>query len=121
GDAGSKLNPLGVLKLPIGLPNLIHGGKAQAKIGNVASHGCVGLTNQQVEGFAVRFSNLGGKPLSLDELRKYEKEKGESKTVDMAHEVPVELRYETIVLENGTLKIYRDVYERVENTEENLR
>jgi hypothetical protein len=32
----------------------------------------------------------------------------------------VELRYETIVVENGSLKIYRDVYEKGTNTQENL-
>ena len=35
--------------------------------------------------------------------------------------MPVELRYETIVVEDGKLKIYRDVYERGTNTEQNLR
>ncbi len=33
----------------------------------------------------------------------------------------VELRYETIVVEDGELKIFRDVYDRDTNTEENLR
>src|SRR6185436_7186347 len=35
--------------------------------------------------------------------------------------VPVELRYETIVVEDGKLHIYRDVYDQDTNTEENLR
>jgi len=35
--------------------------------------------------------------------------------------VPVELRYETIVVEDGKLKIYRDVYDLDTNTEANLR
>jgi len=35
--------------------------------------------------------------------------------------VPVELRYETIVVEDGRLHIYRDVYDQETNTEENLR
>jgi len=35
--------------------------------------------------------------------------------------VPVELRYETIVIEDGKLHIYRDVYSQDTNTEENLR
>jgi hypothetical protein len=36
--------------------------------------------------------------------------------------VPVELRYETIVVtDDGVLHIYRDVYDRGTNTEENLR
>jgi lipoprotein-anchoring transpeptidase ErfK/SrfK len=52
-EAGSKLNPLGPIKIPIGLPSLIHGGKAVARLGNFASHGCVGLTNAQVQDFSL--------------------------------------------------------------------
>ena len=34
-EAGSRLNPLGPVKIPIGGPSLIHGGKALAKIGSL--------------------------------------------------------------------------------------
>jgi lipoprotein-anchoring transpeptidase ErfK/SrfK len=120
-EPGSKLNPLGPIKIPIGGPSLIHGGKRPDRLGNFASHGCVGLTDQGIEDFAVQISSLAGKPLSLADLKGYEKNKTETKSVDLAQEIPVELRYETIVVENGTLKIFRDVYERGTNTEENLR
>ena len=36
--AGSRLNPLGPVKIPIGSPSLIHGGKTPAKLGGFASH-----------------------------------------------------------------------------------
>src|SRR5689334_2127928 len=49
---GDKDNPLGPIKIPIGLPSLIHGGKSPAKIGKFASHGCVGLTTPQMKDFA---------------------------------------------------------------------
>ena len=47
----------------------------------------------------------------------------ETKTqvVKLDKAVPVELRYETIVVEDGKLHIYRDVYDQDTNTEENLR
>ncbi|HVF86911.1 MAG TPA: L,D-transpeptidase, partial [Pyrinomonadaceae bacterium] len=35
-EAGSPLNPLGPIKIPIGLPSLIHGGKSPAKLGTFA-------------------------------------------------------------------------------------
>ncbi|HVF47316.1 MAG TPA: L,D-transpeptidase [Pyrinomonadaceae bacterium] len=120
-EAGSSLNPLGPIKIPIGLPSLIHGGKSPAKLGTFASHGCVGLTNAQVQDFAMRISSLSGKPLSLQDIKAYEKTKTETKEVKLEEDIPVELRYETIVVENGTLKIFRDVYERGTNTEENLK
>jgi len=120
-EAGDKLNPLGPIKIPIGLPSLIHGGKSPARLGTFASHGCVGLTSPQVQDFAMELSNLSGEPITLQDIKNYEKTKTETKEVKLGQAIPVELRYETIVVEDGKLKIFRDVYERGTNTEENLR
>jgi len=120
-EAGSKLNPLGPIKIPIGYPSLIHGGKSPARLGTFASHGCVGLTNSQIKDFALELAKLSGTELTAQTVAGYEKQKTETKDVKLKTPVQVELRYETIVVENGVLKIYRDVYERGTNTEENLR
>ena len=120
-EAGDKLNPLGPIKIPIGLPSLIHGGKAPAKLGGFASHGCVGLTSSQVQDFAKRLAQLGGTEISDEQIAEYQKNKTETKSVKLGKAVPVELRYETITVEDGKLHIYRDVYDRGTNTEENLR
>lgn len=119
-EAGSKKNPLGVLKIPIGLPSLIHGGKDPSRLGTFASHGCVGLTNQLVQDFALQLANLSGTQLTAAQMAEYQRQKSETKEVDLASPATVELRYETIVAEDGKLHIYRDVYERGTNTEENL-
>jgi lipoprotein-anchoring transpeptidase ErfK/SrfK len=120
-EAGSKLNPLGPIKIPIGLPSLIHGGKSPARLGTFASHGCVGLTDSQIKDFSLELAKLSGTEITLEDINNYGKNKTETKNVKLKTPVPVELRYETIVVENGTLKIFRDVYERGTNTEENLR
>jgi lipoprotein-anchoring transpeptidase ErfK/SrfK len=120
--AGDKDNPLGPIKIPIGLPSLIHGGKSPAKIGKFASHGCVGLTNAQVKDFAgllAKASNTSG--ISESAIATYLQDREKTKTVKLSQAVPVELRYETIVLEDGKLHIYKDVYAQDTNTEENLR
>lgn len=119
--AGDKDNPLGPIKIPIGLPSLIHGGKAPAKIGKFASHGCVGLTNNQVKDFAMLLSRASNTDLAEPTMASYLEDKEQTKTVKLSETVPVELRYETIVLEDGKLHIYRDVYGQNTNTEENLR
>ena len=119
--AGSALNPLGPIKIPIGSPSLIHGGKALGKLGGFASHGCVGLTNAQVQDVAFSFAAITGTPLTGEDMLNYAKNKTETKNVQLKDALPVELRYETIVVEDGKLKIYRDVYERGTNTEANLR
>jgi len=119
---GDKDNPLGPIKIPIGLPSLIHGGKSPGKIGKFASHGCVGLTTPQMKDFAAllaRASNTSA--ISQQTIDSYLKDKERTQTVKLNQTVPVELRYETIVLEDGKLHIYKDVYAQNTNTEENLR
>ena len=119
--AGSKLNPLGPIKIPIGGPSLIHGGKSPAKLGTFASHGCVGLTTPQIQDFAKVLAQVGGAELTDAELADYARNKTETKQVKLERPMPVELRYETIIVEDGKLHIYRDVYDQETNTEENLR
>jgi len=119
--AGSPLNPLGPIKIPIGMPSLIHGGKPLAKIGTFASHGCVGLTNAQVKDFAQHLASAVGKEFSEKTVAAYLKDRTKTRAVKLEQAVPVELRYETIVVEDGKLYIYRDIYDQNTNTEENLR
>lgn len=119
--AGDKLNPLGPIKIPIGLPSLIHGGKIPARIGNFGSHGCVGLTDKQVQDFAKLLAQTGGANITDAQIAEYEKNKTETKNVKLTAPVPVELRYDTITVEDGKLHVYRDVYDKDTNTEENLR
>ena len=119
---GDKDNPLGPIKIPIGLPSLIHGGKSPSRIGKFASHGCVGLTTPQVKDFALllaRASNTNG--ITEQSIASYLKDEERTQTVKLNKTVPVELRYETIVLEDGKLHIYKDVYAQDTNNEENLR
>lgn len=120
-EPGSSLNPLGPIKIPIGLPSLIHGGKSPAKLGQFASHGCVGLTSLQVKDFAKRLAEASGTQISDSDIAKYLQDKTKTRSVKLAQTVPVELRYETIVVENGKLHIYKDVYDQGTNTEDNLR
>ncbi|MDX6445900.1 MAG: L,D-transpeptidase ErfK/SrfK [Blastocatellia bacterium] len=119
--AGSKQNPLGPIKIPIGSPSLIHGGKPLAKIGTFASHGCVGMTNAQVKDFARVLAQASQTELAEETMSGYLKKRTRTQVVKLGQLVPVELRYETIVFEDGRLHIYRDVYDQHTNTEENLR
>jgi hypothetical protein len=120
-EAGSKLNPLGPIKIPIGGPSLIHGGKPVAKLGTFGSHGCVGLTTRQMRDFTKILARLGGSRLTDQDLDKYARDPTHTKEIKLSKPVPVELRYQTIVVEDGSLHVYRDVYDQNLNTEENLR
>ncbi|HYW73980.1 MAG TPA: L,D-transpeptidase [Pyrinomonadaceae bacterium] len=119
--AGAAGNPLGPIKVPIGGANLIHGGKALAKIGTFASHGCVGLTNDEVKDFVRTLADASRIDLTDDTIAGYLKHRTRTQVVKLSKPVPVELRYETIVVQDGQLHVYRDVYNKNTNTEENLR
>ena len=115
--AGSKDNPLGPVKIPIGAPSLIHGGKQPYKLGTYASHGCVGLTNDGIRDFTATLAQAaGGAAFTVDSVAAYGKNRAKTKWQRLPAPVPVELRYETIVAEDGNLVIYRDVYTRGTNT-----
>jgi lipoprotein-anchoring transpeptidase ErfK/SrfK len=117
---GDKLNPLGLAKIPIGSPSLIHGGKNPNQLGTFASHGCVGLTNSQVRDFTKLLARIAGTDLTEAQIEEYTKDKTKSKTVQLGKPIPVELRYEPIVVQDGKVYIYRDVYERETDLRENL-
>ena len=51
----------------------------------------------------------------------YLNQRTRTRVVSLNKLIPIELRYETIVVEDGVLHIYRDVYGQNTNTEENLR
>jgi hypothetical protein len=59
--------------------------------------------------------------LSDRAISTYLKDPTQTRAVKLKQTIPVELRYETIILENGALHIYKDVYNQDSNTEENLR
>jgi lipoprotein-anchoring transpeptidase ErfK/SrfK len=120
-EAGSRLNPLGPIKIPIGGPSLIHGGKPPAKLGKFGSHGCVGLTTPQIRAFSKQLAGLAGNTLTDAEMNNFARAKTETKELKLKESIPVELRYETITVEDGSLHIYRDVYDQNTNTEESLR
>jgi lipoprotein-anchoring transpeptidase ErfK/SrfK len=120
-EAGSKLNPLGIAKIPIGLPSLIHGGKAQSQLGGFASHGCAGVTDRQMHDFTMELARVTGTELTDSMIDAFGKNRSHTQIVALKTPVPVELRYQTIMVDDGRLHIYRDVYAHNTNTEVNLR
>jgi len=79
------------------------------------------LTNEMVQDFALLLAQTSGTQLTPEDVTNYAKKPDRTQAVKLAAPVPVELRYETIVVEYGKLHIYRDVYDKGTNTEENLR
>src|SRR5260370_35708136 len=79
------------------------------------------MTNAQVKDFAKVLLQASDTELSDETLTAYLNKRTRTRVVNLTKLVPIELRYETIVLEDGVLHIYRDVYAQNTNTEEKLR
>ncbi len=113
-------NPIGKMKIPLGSGYLIHQAKGTGDLGSLVSHGCVRMLKADLY-------DLGEKIVAARALPVTAKQIAAAKTnlktlqADLDPVIPVEITYDTQVVEAGRLHIYPDVYEREANTVANLR
>lgn len=113
-------NPLGKMKIPLGYGYLLHQAKGVGDLGNLVSHGCVRVLRDDIYDLSEKIVAARQPNVSNDEIAEAKRTK---KTViaEMDSAVPVEITYDTMVVEGGILHIYPDVYERRKNNVEILR
>jgi hypothetical protein len=113
-------NPLGKLKIPLGYGYLIHQAKGLGDMGSLVSHGCVRV--MQVDLYDLAEKIAAARSLNVP-APKITAAKRNKKTLLALLDpvVPVEITYDTIVVEGGRLNIYPDVYKHKRNTVENVR
>ena len=113
-------NPLGKLKIPLGGGYLIHQAKGIGDLGGLVSHGCVRMMKNDLFDLAEKIVAARGLPLTRKQI---ENAKLTKKTLaaELDPPIPVEITYDTQVVEAGRLRVYPDVYDRETNTIENLR
>ena len=113
-------NPLGKIKVPLGNAYLLHEAQAPADIGNLVSHGCVRVMRDDIFDITKKVVRARGADISDAEIDAARKD-SRRREIDLRGEVPVDINYDTMVVEGGSLHIYPDVYDRSMNTIENLR
>ncbi len=118
--ASDPRNPLGKMKIPLGGGYLIHQAAKQTDLGNLVSHGCVRMLRTDLYDLAEKIVAARELPVSEKQI---EAAKRTFKMLDAKLDptLPVEIDYDTQVIEAGVLHIYPDVYGRGTNTTENLR
>jgi len=118
--ASDPRNPLGKLKIPLGDRYLIHQASKTTDIGNLISHGCVRMLRSDL-------FDLAGKIVAARSsevpAKRIEAAKRSLRTlvVRLEQPVPVDINYDTFVVERGVLHIYPDVYDRRMNVPSLLR
>lgn len=113
-------NPLGKIKIPLGYGYLIHQAKGAQDLGNLVSHGCVRVLRDDLYDLNEKIIAAHELQVGADEIGKAKKTK-ETFVVELEKELPIEITYDTLVVEAGVLHIYPDIYGYKKNTVENLR
>lgn len=115
-----RRNPLGKVKIPLGYGYLIHQAKGPGDMGSLVSHGCVRVMQSDLYDLSEKIVAARGLNVSTAQIAAAKRNK---KTLIAALEpaIPVEITYDTMVVEDGKLNIYPDVYNHRRNTVENVR
>jgi hypothetical protein len=113
-------NPLGKVKIPLGYGYLIHQAKGPGDMGSLVSHGCVRVMQSDLYDLAEKIVAARGLDVTPQQIAAVKRNK-KTLIARLDPVVPVEITYDTIVVENGRLNIYPDVYNHKRNTIENVR
>jgi hypothetical protein len=105
-------NPMGRVKLFFAPLYYIHGSPHVRDIGTPASHGCIRMMNPDVIELARILHARSGGSLSQPQITQLLTHPSRTTGSRLASPVPVTIRYEPIVVRNGELRIYRDIYDR---------
>jgi hypothetical protein len=118
--ASDPRNPLGKMKIPLGDRYLIHQAAKTTDLGNLVSHGCIRMLRSDIYDLAEKIVAARSAPVSP---KRIEAAKRNLRTlvVQLDEPVPVDINYDTIVVEEGVLHVYPDVYERGTNRPSKLR
>jgi hypothetical protein len=112
--ASDPRNPLGKMKIPLGDSYLIHQARGVGDQGNLVSHGCVRMLRSELYDLAEKIIAARSAPVSRKRIEAA-KRSSRMLVVRLDAEVPVDINYDTIVVENGVLHLYPDVYSRGTN------
>jgi hypothetical protein len=109
--AGDPRNPLGKMKIPLGDRYLIHQAAKAGDLGNLVSHGCVRVLRSDLYDLAEKI--VAARSLKVSAKRIAAAKRSSRMLVARIPEpVPVDINYDTLVVEEGVLHIYPDVYDR---------
>jgi len=113
-------NPLGKLKIPLGYGYLLHQAKGPSDLGSLVSHGCIRVLQSDLYDLAEKIVAARELDVTPAQIRAAKLNK-KTLVAKIEPDLTVEITYDTIVVENGSLHVYPDVYRRKSNTVANVR
>jgi hypothetical protein len=118
--ASDPRNPLGKMKIPLGNHFLIHQARGMGDVGNLVSHGCVRMPLSDLYDLADKIIAARSAPVSSKRIAAAKRSQ-RTMVVRLEEPVPMDINYDTLVVEAGVLHIYPDVYQRGTNRPAQLR
>jgi hypothetical protein len=118
--ASDPRNPLGKMKMPLGDRYLIHQAAKPSDLGNLVSHGCIRMLRSDIYDLAEKIIAARNVPVSQKRIAAA-KRNLRMLVVPLDEPVPVDINYDTLVVEQGVLHVYPDVYGRGTNRTAPLR
>jgi murein L,D-transpeptidase YcbB/YkuD len=118
--ADDPRNPLGKIKIPLGGSYLIHESAKSSDIGRLVSHGCIRMRRSDLYNLAEALLDARNWPVSKTRVEKAKRSKA-ALIARLKPPVRIEILYDTIIVRDGTLWIYPDVYHRDFNTVARIR
>jgi hypothetical protein len=102
------------MKIPLGDSYLIHQAAKASDVGNLVSHGCVRMPLPLLYDLADKIIAARSLQISPKRIAAAKRSK-RMLVVNLDEPVPVDINYDTLVVEGGMLHIYPDVYGRGTN------
>ncbi len=118
--ADDERNPLGKIKIPLGDAYLIHEAAKPSDIGALVSHGCIRMLREDIFDLSEKLATARGIENARERIKRA-RDNTERDSLRFDSPITVDINYDTHVVEEGSLYLYPDVYERDTNTIEKLR
>lgn len=109
GEAG---NPMGRVKLFFAPLYFIHGTSDVRNLGRPASHGCVRMHNDDVVALATLLHERAGASVPASAVPGILQNRRTTRHASFQRQVQLVIRYDPVVVQDGELRIYPDVYRR---------
>jgi L,D-transpeptidase-like protein len=108
------------VKILLGDSYLIHQADKNSDIGRLVSHGCIRMRKADLLELSDLIMEARGWPISKSRIEEAKKSKRRV-ALKFTPPIPVKIDYETIVIDNGRLYVYSDIYKRGTNSVHRLR
>lgn len=105
-------NPMGRVKLFFAPYYYLHGTPHEKDLGTPASHGCVRMRNTDVIELATLLHQRADATVAVSEIRGILARPSATRNSTFRSPVPLEITYQPVVVRDGELRVYRDVYKR---------